>query len=205
MKEKLINGHQAGLMVGIMLAFLTVNGPYRLRSCLTSPSPVPDRQQPATDSDAWDPLSHIDHSGRVCTWADAHKPIPVQCVPYCPHSSLCWNWLQKLWNKTNVKHYEAAVAQQVETLSFNWKVGGLTPPFPASPCVKLPLGKTLNPTLSQIRSSWEKNNPNKVKMCQIRAGSHSFTVLRFLEWCLSGLPFLSSFFLNLKVWSRNKS
>lgn len=65
--KKLINGHRAGLMVGIMPLCLTVNGRDHWRSCLTSPHPATDRQQPTTDSDAWDPLSHIDHPWRVHT------------------------------------------------------------------------------------------------------------------------------------------
>lgn len=77
MKEKKPNKHKAGLMVRIMPAFLTINGPCHLRSCLTFLSPVPSRQQPANDSDAWDPLSHIDQPRRVCTRADSLKPIPV--------------------------------------------------------------------------------------------------------------------------------
>lgn len=82
MKANLINGHQAGLMVGIMLAFLTVNGLCHFRSRLTFPFPVPDRQQTALDSDAWDLLSHIDHSRRVHTWVDMHTPVPIchMCV-----------------------------------------------------------------------------------------------------------------------------
>lgn len=82
MKEKLINGLQAGLMVGIMLVCLTVNGPGHLRSCLTFPHPATDRQQPATDSDAWDPLSHIDHPGRVYTHthAQAHTQTFLSSV-----------------------------------------------------------------------------------------------------------------------------
>lgn len=39
---------------------------------MTFPHPATDRQQPATDSDAWDPLSHIDHPGRVCTHIGTH-------------------------------------------------------------------------------------------------------------------------------------
>lgn len=82
MKEKLVNGHEAGLMVGIMLVCVTVNDPGHLRSCLTFPNPATDRQQPATDSDAWDPLSHIDHPGRVDTHKRTHKHIPVWGVWY---------------------------------------------------------------------------------------------------------------------------
>lgn len=50
-----------------MLVCLTVNGHGHYRGSLTFPHPSTDRQQPATDSDASDPLSHIDHPGRVCT------------------------------------------------------------------------------------------------------------------------------------------
>lgn len=80
MKEKLINGHQAGLMVGIMLTCLTVNDPGYLRSCLTFPNPATNRQQPAADSDAWDPLSHIDHPGRVYTHRQNHTNTILPAV-----------------------------------------------------------------------------------------------------------------------------
>lgn len=47
------------------------------------PNLLTDRQQPATDSDAWDPLSHIDHPWESQhTHKDAHKHIPVQLVCY---------------------------------------------------------------------------------------------------------------------------
>lgn len=54
-------------MMGIMLVCLTVNGAGHSKGCLTFPHSATDRQQPASDSDAWDLLSAIDHPGRVRT------------------------------------------------------------------------------------------------------------------------------------------
>lgn len=103
MKEKLINGHQAGLMVGIMLVCLTVNGPGHLRSCLTFPHPATDRQQPATDSDAWDPLSHIDHPGRVYTHTQAHTQTLLSGVHVILALLATPDFAgQNYWKKTNV-------------------------------------------------------------------------------------------------------
>lgn len=98
MRENLINGDQASLMVGILLAYLTINGPCHLKSCLTFPSLVLNRQQPATDSDAWDTLSHIDHPGRVFSQADAHKYVLVVCVGFVL-TLLCYFCLQTLKSK----------------------------------------------------------------------------------------------------------
>lgn len=97
-KENLINGDQASLMVGILLAYLTINGPCHLKSCLTFPSLVLNRQQPATDSDAWDTLSHIDHPGRVFSQADAHKYAPVLYIGFVL-ILLCCFYLQTLKSK----------------------------------------------------------------------------------------------------------
>lgn len=54
-------------MMGIMLVCLTVNGAGHWKGGLTFPRAAADRQQSASDSDAWDLLSVIDHPGRVRT------------------------------------------------------------------------------------------------------------------------------------------
>lgn len=92
MKENLIKGDRGSLMVGILLAYLTVNGSCHLKSCFTFPRLVLSRRQPATDSDAWDTLSHVGYPGRVFSQADAHKCAAVQYVSFVI-MSFCYLYL----------------------------------------------------------------------------------------------------------------
>lgn len=83
-KEALVDKVRPAVMGGDHARLPAANGARLETVCVTFSHPSIVREQPAPDSDAWDPLSYIDHPGSVCVClcvrTHAHTQTSVFCI-----------------------------------------------------------------------------------------------------------------------------
>lgn len=81
-KEALVDKVRPAVTGGDHARLPAANGARLETVCVTFSHPSIVREQPAPDSDAWDPLSYIDHPGSVCVYV---------CVCVCAHTGTYTN------------------------------------------------------------------------------------------------------------------